>query len=73
MQNDQTDLGDQTDQTDQTNRGGARTVKHAKLPISSFDQSVSESETIISARDTGASEKTCEEALLLKIRIFKST
>ena len=56
-QNDQTDLGDQTDQTDQTNRGGARTVTHAKLPISSFDQSVSESETIISARDTGASEK----------------
>ena len=41
-QNDQTDLGDQTDQTDQTNRGGARTVKHAKLPISSFDESVSE-------------------------------
>ena len=49
-QNDQTDLGDQTDQTDQTNiptrieyeRGGARTVKHAKLAITSFNESVSE-------------------------------
>ena len=34
---------DQTDQTDQTDqieyeRVGARTVKHAKLPISSFDE-----------------------------------
>ena len=59
-QNDQTDLGDQTDQTDQTYRMRERwckTVKHAKLPISSFDLSVSESVTIISARDAGASEK----------------
>ena len=37
-------------------RGGARTAKHAKLPISSFDHSVSEWDSIISARDAGASE-----------------
>ena len=45
---------DQTDQTDQIEyeRVGARTVKHAKLSISSFDQS----QTIISARDASTSE-----------------
>ena len=37
-------------------RVGVRTFKHAKLPISSFDQWVSEFDTIISARDASASE-----------------
>ena len=45
--------------------GGARTVKHAKLPISSFDQPVSESVTIISAIDAGASEK--HNIIVLKV------
>ena len=36
--------------------GGARTVKHAKLPISSFDEPVIDELTITSARDAGASE-----------------
>ena len=45
-----------------TRLGGARTVKNAKLPISSFDQWVSHCEyqsvwlTVISARDASASE-----------------
>ena len=37
--------------------GGARTVKLAKLPVSSFNESVSQPVTIISARDASASEK----------------
>ena len=35
---DQTDLGVLTDRRIEYEMGGARTVKHAKLPISSFDQ-----------------------------------
>ena len=34
---DQTDLGVLTDRRIEYEMGGARTVKHAKLPISSFD------------------------------------
>ena len=59
--NDQTDQDDHTNQVDRLNWGdqithshwieyercGGRTVKHAKLPISSFDESVSQSDTII--------------------------
>ena len=37
-------------------RGGVRTVKHAKLRVSSFDEWVSQWVTIISARDASASE-----------------
>ena len=50
VQNDQTDRSDQTDLGDQTTHshwiqcemGGGKTVKHEKLPIPSFDQSVCE-------------------------------
>ena len=43
-QNDQTDLGDQTTHSHwiQCEMGGGKTVKHEKLPIPSFDQSVCE-------------------------------
>ena len=47
---DLTDQGDQTDHRIEYERGGARTVKHAKLPISSFDETVSEWVTVIIAR-----------------------
>ena len=37
-------------------RGGVETVNHAKLPISSFNECVSQWETTISAGDASASE-----------------
>ena len=41
--------------------GGERTVKCEEWLISSFDQSVSQSATMISARDAGASEEKTEK------------
>ena len=38
-------------------RGGANTVKHANLPISSFDEWASQNVTTINARDASASDQ----------------
>ena len=59
-----------TRHTRQTRLGGVRTVKHAKLPISSFDEPVSEPVTIISARDASASENK-EKHKILEIKSHK--
>jgi len=62
--NDQTDhWPDKYSHPIEYERGGARTFKHAKLPISSFYQSVSEWLTIISTRDAGASENRITDIL----------
>ena len=52
--------------TRQYERGGARIFKHGKLPISSFVQPVSQSHTIISATDAGASENDFSDTIETK-------